>query len=144
MPCVGIPSHSTIFSFSLCTHLPRMLTRLLLYFPTHRAVLASSLSITPMQPQRLSSPHSPLRYRMLWNPVYPLPPTTVELVVLKAAGGRWRFDIQLEVSTEFGQTRDTASLFDSISRMLPNACALKILALMRKVYPTPRALMCAW
>ncbi|MEW5300161.1 MAG: hypothetical protein WDW36_003110 [Sanguina aurantia] len=63
-----------------------------------RAVLASSLSITPVQPQRLPSPHSPLRYRMLWSPAYPLAPTTVELAVLKASGGRWRFEIQLEAS----------------------------------------------
>jgi hypothetical protein len=48
-------------------------------------------------PVRLSRPQQPLRYRVCFAPTRMLPPTSVELVVNKSSGGRWRFEMQLQV-----------------------------------------------
>ncbi|KXZ50888.1 hypothetical protein GPECTOR_14g137 [Gonium pectorale] len=65
--------------------------------PEHRAFLEQSLLVTPATPGpvRLSRPDAPLRYTVYFAPARMLPPTSLELVISKSSGGRWRFEMQL-------------------------------------------------
>ncbi len=48
-------------------------------------------------PVRLTRPDQPLRYKVYFAPQRMLPPTSLELVINKSTGGRWRFEMQLQV-----------------------------------------------
>jgi hypothetical protein len=52
-----------------------------------------------LEPQvdTISDPATPLSFNMLFEPLRPFS-TTVELVIEKSSGGRWRYEIQLEAS----------------------------------------------
>ncbi|GLI64998.1 hypothetical protein VaNZ11_008424 [Volvox africanus] len=66
----------------------------------HRAFLEQSLMVEPVGPSpvRLSRPDVPLRYKVQFAPQRMLPPTSLELVINKSTGGRWRFEMQLQAT----------------------------------------------
>ncbi|EFJ49198.1 hypothetical protein VOLCADRAFT_90100 [Volvox carteri f. nagariensis] len=66
----------------------------------HRAFLEQSLVVEPVGPNpvRLSRPDAPLRYKVYFAPQRMLPPTSLELVINKSTGGRWRFEMQLQAT----------------------------------------------
>lgn len=53
------------------------------------------VNVNPVGEPRVTSPGQPLQYAVCFAPPRVLPPCTVELVVSKASGGRWRFELQL-------------------------------------------------
>lgn len=65
------------------------------------------LRITPapgphgMGPGRLAGPGQPLVYHVLFAPPRGMA-TTVTLIITKPSGGRWRFEIQLQVRVRVG------------------------------------------
>lgn len=71
-----------------------------LVFPTeHRTLLESALRVTRLsEPACLSSPGQPLRYRVVFAPPRMLPPTSLQFIVYKSTGGRWRFEMQLQAT----------------------------------------------
>ncbi|GFR48569.1 hypothetical protein Agub_g10471, partial [Astrephomene gubernaculifera] len=68
--------------------------------PEHRSFLEQSLIVEPASPPpvRLPRPDAPLRYRVCFAPHRMLPPTSLELVINKSTGGRWRFEMQLQAT----------------------------------------------
>ncbi|PNW70067.1 hypothetical protein CHLRE_17g704300v5 [Chlamydomonas reinhardtii] len=68
--------------------------------PEHRGFLEQALRVEPVvaAPVRLARPDAPLRYRVCFAPQRMLPPTSLELVINKSTGGRWRFEMQLQAT----------------------------------------------
>ena len=61
----------------------------------HVAALSKALVVTPMSDK--IDVNGPLRFRLSFMPLKPLQ-ASVAFVVTKASGGRWRFELQLDVS----------------------------------------------
>ncbi|KAG2493472.1 hypothetical protein HYH03_008289 [Edaphochlamys debaryana] len=68
--------------------------------PEHRSFLEAALTVSPATPPpvRLSRADAPLRYVVCFAPQRMLPPTSLELVINKSTGGRWRFEMQLQAT----------------------------------------------
>ena len=70
--------------------------------PEHKAHLIDqgALKISPLGGARgkLTRPDQPLAFSVRFAPIKPLDAVLVELVVSKASGGKWRFELELEAS----------------------------------------------
>ncbi|CAN0006302.1 unnamed protein product, partial [Choristocarpus tenellus] len=62
----------------------------------HDRLLERALSVTPVN-TTLSNPEQSLRFQVSLEPLKPFH-ATVELVVIRDTGGRWRYEIKLEAT----------------------------------------------
>jgi hypothetical protein len=63
----------------------------------HSTVLNRALSIVPTVDLVVTRPNQPLKFHVTFVPLRPLR-ATIQLVILKKSGGRWKFDVDLEAT----------------------------------------------
>jgi hypothetical protein len=81
-------------------HATEYFTHELLFPSDHEQLLDRSLQVVPLQTEIQPGGEKtgqPLRFRLLFEPLRPVE-TSIELLLMKASGGRWRYSILLEAS----------------------------------------------